>query len=152
MQQQLSRSSSKLPEQVQDLVKMIFDIESMKKTMAEFEVRISTALFINPWLFSVHSVNHASCPCADWLEQDAPWQVVKETDSESIPCSWRITEGTLLVYQLWSYFNAYNLCYLCYMIVLQLRNSFHQKSNQINLKSLYDLVILKSWLSDRNHS
>ena len=34
-----SGSSSKLPQQVQDLVKMIFDVESMKKTMLEFEVR-----------------------------------------------------------------------------------------------------------------
>ena len=30
--------NSKLPIEVQQLVKMIFDVESMKKTMAEFEV------------------------------------------------------------------------------------------------------------------
>ena len=32
-------SNSKLAPQIQDLVKMIFDIESMKKAMMEFEVR-----------------------------------------------------------------------------------------------------------------
>ena len=34
-----SGTKSKLPRQVQDLVKMIFDVESMTKTMLEFEVR-----------------------------------------------------------------------------------------------------------------
>lgn len=34
-----SGSRSKLPKSVQDLVCMIFDIESMKKAMKEFEVR-----------------------------------------------------------------------------------------------------------------
>ena len=33
-----SGTSSKLDKAVQDLVKMIFDIESMKKAMLEFEV------------------------------------------------------------------------------------------------------------------
>ena len=33
-------STSKLPKSVQDLVCMIFDVESMKKAMKEFEVRI----------------------------------------------------------------------------------------------------------------
>lgn len=31
-------SNSQLPKQIQDLVKMIFDVESMKKAMMEFEV------------------------------------------------------------------------------------------------------------------
>ena len=30
--------SSKLPLEIQGLIRMIFDVESMKKTMAEFEV------------------------------------------------------------------------------------------------------------------
>ena len=36
-------SNSKLPKEVQDLVKMIFDVDQMKKTMLEFEVRFSTS-------------------------------------------------------------------------------------------------------------
>lgn len=35
----LSTSKSKLDKAIQDLVQMIFDIESMKKAMKEFEVR-----------------------------------------------------------------------------------------------------------------
>lgn len=34
----LSTSKSKLDKAIQDLVQMIFDIESMKKAMKEFEV------------------------------------------------------------------------------------------------------------------
>ncbi len=36
---------SKLPTQVQDLVKMLFDVEQMKKTMVEFEVSDTNTLF-----------------------------------------------------------------------------------------------------------
>lgn len=36
-------TKSKLPKPVQDLIKMIFDVESMKKAMVEYEV---TALFL----------------------------------------------------------------------------------------------------------
>lgn len=32
-------TKSKLPKPVQELIKMIFDVESMKKAMVEFEVR-----------------------------------------------------------------------------------------------------------------
>ena len=39
--------SSKLPREVQGLIRMIFDIESMKRTMAEFEV----ILFDYPFSF-----------------------------------------------------------------------------------------------------
>lgn len=38
-------SHSKLPKEVQDLVKIIFDVESMKKAMLEFEVSWSMQLF-----------------------------------------------------------------------------------------------------------
>ena len=31
-------SNSKLPKELQDFIKMIFDVESMKKAMMEFEV------------------------------------------------------------------------------------------------------------------
>jgi len=31
-------TKSKLPKAIQDLIKMIFDVESMKKAMVEFEV------------------------------------------------------------------------------------------------------------------
>ena len=34
-----AKSNSKLPPEIQDLVRMIFDIESMKKALKEFEVR-----------------------------------------------------------------------------------------------------------------
>lgn len=37
-------TNSKLPNQVQDLIKMIFDVESMKKAMLEFEVNDNLAL------------------------------------------------------------------------------------------------------------
>lgn len=33
-------TKSKLPEPVQELIKMIFDVESMKKAMVEYEVRV----------------------------------------------------------------------------------------------------------------
>ncbi len=36
--QKLSGANSKLATPVQDLIRMIFDVDSMKKTMAEFEV------------------------------------------------------------------------------------------------------------------
>ena len=34
-------SNSKLSKPVQDLIRMIFDVDSMKKTMLEFEVRLA---------------------------------------------------------------------------------------------------------------
>lgn len=34
-------SKSSLPVPVQELIKMIFDVESMKKTLVEFEVSVS---------------------------------------------------------------------------------------------------------------
>lgn len=37
-------TKSKLPKAVQDLIKMIFDVESMKKAMVEFEVIIHLLL------------------------------------------------------------------------------------------------------------
>lgn len=37
----MSDSTSKLPKSVQDLVCMIFDVESMKKAMMEFEVDLN---------------------------------------------------------------------------------------------------------------
>ena len=36
---EVSKSTSKLDKAIQQLISMIFDIESMKKTMIEFEVR-----------------------------------------------------------------------------------------------------------------
>ncbi len=37
-------STSKLAPQIQDLIRMLFDVESMKKAMLEFEVRVLLSL------------------------------------------------------------------------------------------------------------
>lgn len=38
-------TKSKLDKPIQDLIRMIFDVESMKKAMVEFEVRSFSPLF-----------------------------------------------------------------------------------------------------------
>ena len=40
----ISSSTSKLAKSVQDLVRLIFDVESMKKAMLEFEVTLLLAV------------------------------------------------------------------------------------------------------------
>lgn len=40
---------SKLEKPVQELIKMIFDVESMKKAMVEFEVRRVLLIFLSCW-------------------------------------------------------------------------------------------------------
>lgn len=40
-------TKSKLPKPVQDLIKMIFDVESMKKAMVEYEVTALLVLFVS---------------------------------------------------------------------------------------------------------
>ena len=49
-------SNSKLPLEIQDLVKMIFDVESMKKAMMEFEVRFEATLKILFLLYYIGTV------------------------------------------------------------------------------------------------
>lgn len=49
-----SGTKSKLAKPVQELIKMIFDVESMKKAMVEFEVRLFIYLFI--YLFRGHEL------------------------------------------------------------------------------------------------
>lgn len=39
-------TKSKLPKPVQNLIKMIFDVESMKKAMVEYEVRALSVLSV----------------------------------------------------------------------------------------------------------
>lgn len=46
-------TSSKLAPQIQELVKMIFDIESMKKAMMEFEVCMYMNFLLNRRIISV---------------------------------------------------------------------------------------------------
>ena len=59
-------STSKLPQEIQQLVRMLFDVESMKKAMLEFEVRkvelmvfqVKTCLFlVHIYLILLHSQN-----------------------------------------------------------------------------------------------
>ena len=52
---------SKLPLEVQSLIKMIFDVESMKKTMAEFEVISSDMLVEFTALLLVFEFQHMHC-------------------------------------------------------------------------------------------
>lgn len=40
-------TKSKLPKPVQNLIKMIFDVESMKKAMVEYEVRAPSVLSVS---------------------------------------------------------------------------------------------------------
>lgn len=40
-------TKSKLPKPVQNLIKMIFDVESMKKAMVEYEVRALSVLSVS---------------------------------------------------------------------------------------------------------
>jgi len=47
-------SQSKLPAPIQELVKMVFDIESMKKAMLEFEV--GTGAMMTSWISASHLV------------------------------------------------------------------------------------------------
>lgn len=47
-------TKSKLAKPIQELIKMIFDVESMKKAMVEFEVRPSSALLLRPRRVSSH--------------------------------------------------------------------------------------------------
>lgn len=49
-------TKSKLAKPIQDLIKMIFDVESMKKAMVEFEVGLSSARSIQTRLQSDHII------------------------------------------------------------------------------------------------
>ena len=65
---------SKLPLEVQSLIKMIFDVESMKKTMAEFEVSsvdvlfYFTALLLEFEFQDMYFLLRVSlCECCHWM-------------------------------------------------------------------------------------
>lgn len=97
-------TNSKLAKPIQDLIKMIFDVESMKKAMVEFEVGFAlvaqTKRVIqsssNELFFSIRNFILAFFPfrsSSDRPPEDAPWKTEQEADSECLCSAYRSTAG-----------------------------------------------------------
>lgn len=96
-------TKSKLAKPIQDLIKMIFDVESMKKAMVEFEVgfallshnvHVKITLLIS--FFLVRNFIHAFFrfhSSSDRPPEDASWKTEQEADSERLCSSHRSTAG-----------------------------------------------------------
>ena len=112
-------TNSKLPTPVQDLVKMIFDVESMKKAMLEFEVSCGMCQW-NECHMSTHEIHSdrfeikqgnvslfmcTVCvsiaglfwclviPISDWLKEDAAGKIVQKANPISLLRAHRTQPG-----------------------------------------------------------
>lgn len=98
-------TKSKLAKPIQDLIKMIFDVESMKKAMVEFEVgfallaqirRVESIFRVSCSVSSIRNLIHAFfsfCSTSDRPPEDAPWKTEQEADSECLCSSHRSPAG-----------------------------------------------------------